>query len=338
MRPFFQHTHQEANNRILEFTENQGTVQRIFQKRFLSEDVEQLFEYITSILYTARKPLISYQNFTLVNIYSPMYHFSHGFCPPPPQEVIYPASSLIITFALKRQYYDEDLKWNRHFKVRYPHWSFMWGEDLENRHNYFTISVPLLKVRQCRLRALLPNNMFYLYNTLSTMTKNWITHQYYYPFMNNMFYNYGKFFNMKFPDLMRRHYYKQLTYLKWTWYNATNLINIDYNAALYYFLYIDNLPLTDRTEGDMLSLKLFGDEGSIQYQLKESIRLYNTDREELNLILVAALYGKSNNAKDYFTRLSKIHNQSNLILSENDAEDIIRKNLTATMLEDEEHL
>jgi len=322
------HTHQETTNRLLEYSDNQGSLKRIFVRKYLSEDVGALFEHVQSVLYKAKRPLLNTVDFTLVNLYCVRTGVSHGYCPPPPKEVIFPATTLTLTFALTRKYYNVDMEYDPQFKVRYPEYSYMWGEDLHNRHNYFTISILIPKALRWGLRTYLYDNKYcyYLYNVLSMLTKNNVRNQYTYPFLDNMHNNHAKFFNLPYPDLIKRFTWKHLPFNKFVWFKATNLLTmlIDYNVTLFYFLYIHNLlPIEDRVFNDKLRLILYSETNSIVANLRQSIDNYNKNREKEDLILVASLFGMMYNDRLYYNNLRKIHYTTSLNLQVDDAETII---------------
>ena len=338
------HSYQEITNRQFAYIINQGSLKRIFYKMYLSQDMGALVQHVTSVLYAAKKPLVSEVPFTLVNFCSLFWGFSYGHCPPPPDAVVYPTSTLTFTFALTPKYYSRGecsvseqiaIKNLEPYSMRYSHYSFLWGEDAYSRNNYFTISVLLTDISKFKLRAILYTNSMGIYNIMSIMTKNFVRNQFNAPFLDNAFFNHTKFWGMGFADLVNRFTLKHLPYNKFVWHKATNLLtrSIDYNVTLFYFLYIHNtLPFEERTSEDLLPVILFGKFESIAFFLRQSIAEYNNDREKENLILVAALYGMFNNGSDYHAKLREIHYSSSLKLIPDDAEDLMRGNITAYSL------
>lgn len=323
----YRHTHQRATTRLLNFSEGQGSIQRIFMPRYLSEDVGLLFEHLKEALFMAKLPIIRSVNFTLVNFCSRSSLFSYGFCPPPPEHLIYNATSFALTFAMTRyNLYDINTKFNPQFKKRFPLYSFLWGPSLNTRSDYYTISILLPDALDIKLRPMMTTNCSYFYNVLSTLTKNYVRNVYTSPFLDNMFHNYNQFYNMPFINLIRRLTWKHLPYNKFVWQHATNLLTqvVDYNVTLFYFLYVSgDVPVQQRTEGDLLQQILFGEGRSILSNLKQSIVEYNTDRTSENLILMAALFGKANNGDGYYTKLKELHYSTNIIVSEDDAQNIM---------------
>jgi hypothetical protein len=179
-------------------------------------------------------------------------------------------------------------------------------------------------------------NCYYIYNIVSILTKNYVRKFNTHPFLNNMFNNHKQFYGLPFSKLINRFTLQHLVYNKFVWFNATNLLTrlIDYNAALFYFMYIHGtLPLVPRTQGDLLVQVLFGESESVLHQLKHSIHLYNSDRSKLNLILVAALHGQKCNGVDYYQQLLTLHIATNYTLEPSDAEAIMRGEITAQFLE-----
>ena len=315
---------------------NQGQPSVFMLSRFLSQDMGQLFDYVTYVLDLAKRPLVSYVNFTLINAYARFWHFSWGYSPPPQNEVICSTAGLVLTFALTRNEYNENTVWNPSYKERLPKWSYAWGLKL-NQYQYFSISVPFTTLKDCNMEPLLPLNMRYVYNVISSLTKNYVLHQNSHPFLDNMWYNYNALYNLTFADVLNRYTIKHLPYCKYIWQYATNLIStsIDYNVALYYFLYIyddSDVPTMDRVENDMLGHILFGS-NSIKTLLQQSIELYNSNREAANLLLVAALYGRLSKGQHYYKELLTIHNSSNFSIQKDDAEAIMKGLITYETLE-----
>lgn len=319
----YTHVTQKATNRLLKYSGNQGTIQRIFLKKFLSEDVAQLFEYAKDVVYRAKRPLVSYLDFTLVNVCSPIYRFSHGYCPPPPKSVVFPASSIVLTFALHRKYYTENC--NVAHKAHYQGWAYLWSENKAEDKDYFTVSIPMYVVDSCHIKAVQYSNVYYLYNVLSMLFKTWITHLNAKPFLRNMYYNKSRLYNITFGDLVNYNTIYHIPYNLWVWQHATNLITVDYNVALYFFMYIrDVIVKNDRVVDDRLSYILYGETNSIKTFLLESIRDYYTDRSLENLIFVAALFGSKYNGPLYHKQLKFIHNTSQYVVLEESVDSIIR--------------
>lgn len=322
----YNHRHQESTNRILPYLGTQGTVQALYKLPYLSENVGALFDYVTTIISKSHRPLVHYMDFTLVNICSTFSHYSHGYCPPPPDCVLTPATSVALTFALTGRYYDEASNFDPAFKIRYAGWSYVWGENLRQIGDYYTVPISFNMVRRFTLKPMLPNNCNYLYNVLSSLTKCWIEKQFTYPYLDNMHYNYNKFFNLSIIDILNRYTVQHLPYNKFVWLKAPNLLTqaLNYNVVLYFFLYIfETMPLYERTRDDLITSLLYGKTNSIEYFLRQSILEYNENHGANNLLLVAALYGQFNNGSDYYMRLKQIHNNNNLILNVDDARLII---------------
>lgn len=338
MKPLVQHTQQNNNNRLLPYIGNQGTINRIFNSRFLSEDTFALFAYCRDVMNCIKKPLVFHQNFTLVNIYFPYSKLSHGYCVQPPQSVIIPACSMVITFALRRTYYTDAT--TTIFKKRYMYWSYMWGETKDSLYSYYTLSIPITVVKQFKLTTIQKYNCYYIYNVLSSLLKNWIINTSIEHVSNIDQYDYNKrFYDANFIEIVNNHSYTQLPYAIWTWKYATNLISVDYDVAIYYFLNVDGtIPIAERQRGDSLTRVLYGREfnkESILTLLEHSIVEYNTNRKSNNLLLVASLYGNNNGYSlntDYYSELLTIHRDSNLNVEKSDALSIINHTVKRFML------
>ena len=192
------------------------------------------------------------------------------------------------------------------------------------------------------MMPMLENDLRYVYNVILILTKCWIINQNCNPFFDNVRYNYDKFYHLSFEDTVNEYTVKHLPYCRWVWQHATNLLttSIDYNVALFYFLYIatdedDNIGVLPRTNGDLLLKVLYGPD-SICTLLKQSIHDYNNNRGNEDLLLVAALYGEYNNGPNYFEDLKKIHYESNLKLIPSDAKLIIKGLITADTIQEDQ--
>ncbi len=300
------HVEQPITNVLLNYNEGQGSVNWIFQKRYLSQDLGQVFGYLRQVLERAQWPLVYYTDFHLVNLYSTFYRTSHGICPPPPEQVMVPTTRLAVTFSLRGKHYDVPKK---PYRIRYNDWSYMWGDGILNAHDFFTINIPMLDYRRFKFRAMLPLNMFHTYNILSMLTKSFVMnyrrtlvqrsqslHDYY-----------TSCFDLHFGDFMKRKPWWLLPYNKFVWKRATNLLTgmINEDVALYYALYLYDQHLTERVQGDLGEQVLFGDD-SIKSVLTESIQrffdLKPTTLRTIDLVFPAFLFPtKSKNYIEFLT-------------------------------------
>lgn len=256
---------QDVTNRQRIIEGDQGTTNQIFLNRYLQQDMGLLVESLVSVLNNVTRVFVQRHNFTLVNITYTRTGYSYGKCPSPPEEVVLPNTTLLFTFALTTKYYNVDTEYDPQFRHRIAPNAYIWGLDIISADNYITVQFSASDVLDFHLKPVYVENIKYMYNTVSILTKNAVIKRFA-PYLDNVYHDYKKFWHMSIRNLLLRYNYKCLPYCREAWDTAYNLIDLDTTSALYFLLIVQKSDI---------NLKYWNGFGKLQKLIENDALLYN---------------------------------------------------------------
>lgn len=168
------HRNQELNFRNSEFPMSGGFLHQLIKPRFLEMNVGELYEYLADILWATNGVMTNRVDFTLVNVFSPVTHFSHGSEEAPPL-VTGAAPVLVFTFALSRRTYTGRRVLERNVRHR-SNQIFAWGFD-SHAKDFISITVSAVQADEWGMLSPRAYELQYLYNMIGPLTKSFLRRQ-----------------------------------------------------------------------------------------------------------------------------------------------------------------